>query len=102
LCDKQNVTKAITILDSLIYGFGTAFTSFCSSGGLNVLVLRIKEEVDYSLNLVKEAETSQMTGVTSTSTSGKKDEKGMVLFLYCAVASTNTSTSRLNYAPLQL
>ncbi|KAI8602492.1 hypothetical protein EDD21DRAFT_320345 [Dissophora ornata] len=69
----RNVTKSVTILDSLIYGFGTAFSSFCSSGGLNSLVARIKDEVNYSLSLVKEAEASHMTGVTSTSTSLDKD-----------------------------
>ncbi|KAF9918729.1 hypothetical protein BX616_006259 [Lobosporangium transversale] len=70
----KNVTKGVTILDSLIYGFSTAFTSFCSAGGLNSLVARIKDEVDYSLKLVKEAEVSQMIGVTSTSVSSDKDQ----------------------------
>ncbi|KAF9206640.1 hypothetical protein BGZ49_002096 [Haplosporangium sp. Z 27] len=69
----KNVTKTVTILDSLIYGYTAAFTSFCSAGGLNSLVTRIKEEVDYSLGLVKEAEASQMTGVTPTSTALEKD-----------------------------
>ncbi|KAF9927616.1 hypothetical protein FBU30_003038 [Linnemannia zychae] len=36
----------------------TAFTSFCSSGGLNMLVARIKEETDFALNLVKDYEES--------------------------------------------
>ncbi|KAI7827971.1 hypothetical protein BC939DRAFT_76403 [Gamsiella multidivaricata] len=69
----RNVTKSISILDSLIYGFSTAFTSFCASNGLNNLVARIKDEVDYSLNLVKEAEASQMTGVASTSASSDRN-----------------------------
>ncbi|KAF9997246.1 hypothetical protein BGZ79_009053 [Entomortierella chlamydospora] len=69
----KNVTRSVTILDSLNYGYTTAFMSFCSSGGLNSLVARIKEEVDYSLSLVKDAEASQMTGVTPTSVSLDKD-----------------------------
>lgn len=86
----------MTILDSLIYGFGTAFTSFCSSGGLNVLVTRIKDEVEYSLNLVKEAEASQMTGITSTSTStctGGKNDKGTTL---CSIPFLNLLSTSLD------
>ncbi|KAF9195150.1 hypothetical protein BGZ51_004577 [Haplosporangium sp. Z 767] len=71
----KNVTKSVTILDSLVYGFGSAFTSFCTSGGLSHLVTRIKEEVDFSLGLVKEIEASRMTGVTSTAKSAGKDEE---------------------------
>ncbi|KAG0319507.1 hypothetical protein BGZ97_002029 [Linnemannia gamsii] len=71
----KNVTKSITILDSLVYGFSTAFSSFCTSGGLNSLVTRLKEEVDYSLKLVKDAEASQMTDVSSTDTGAPKEEE---------------------------
>ncbi|KAF9353291.1 hypothetical protein BGX26_008924 [Mortierella sp. AD094] len=67
----KNVTKAVSLLDNLVYGFGTAFTSFCSSDGLNTLVARIKDEVELSLNLVKEAESSQMSDVASTSSSNE-------------------------------
>ncbi|KAG0347069.1 hypothetical protein BG004_000179 [Podila humilis] len=70
----KNVTKAITVLDSLIYGFGTAFTSFCSSNGINLLVGRMKDDVEYSLSIVKEAENQKMTGVTETSESTVKEE----------------------------
>ncbi|KAI1319340.1 hypothetical protein EDD11_004206 [Mortierella claussenii] len=77
----RNVLKSVTILDSLVYGYSTAFTSFCSSGGLGILVGRIKEEVDYSLSLVKTAEASQMAGVKSTSVSvnGDADKDNEVL-----------------------
>ncbi|KAF9293048.1 hypothetical protein BGZ74_011879, partial [Mortierella antarctica] len=71
----KNVTKTITVLDSLIYGFSTAFTSFCSSNGINLLVARMKEEVDYSLTLVKEAEARKMTGITDASKDGVKEEE---------------------------
>ncbi|KAF9960631.1 hypothetical protein BGZ70_008530 [Mortierella alpina] len=73
----RNVTKSVTVLDSLVYGFGTAFTSFCTSGGLNSLVARIKEEVDYALILVNETEASQMSGVIS---SGKDEDASPVPF----------------------
>ncbi|KAF9145192.1 hypothetical protein BGX30_010067 [Mortierella sp. GBA39] len=71
----KNVAKSVTILDSLVYGFSTAFTSFCTSGGLNSLVARMKEEVDYSLKLVKDAEATQMTDVSSTDTGAPKEEE---------------------------
>ncbi|KAG0340869.1 hypothetical protein BG000_010885 [Podila horticola] len=69
----KNVTKTITVLDSLIYGFSTAFTSFCASNGINLLVARMKEEVDYSLTIVKEAEAQKMTGITETPKDGSKE-----------------------------
>ncbi|KAF9935205.1 hypothetical protein FBU30_006290 [Linnemannia zychae] len=71
----KNVTKSITILDSLIYGFGSAFTSFCTSDGLNILVARMKEEVDYAMKLAKEAEASQMAGVSATDVNAPKEEE---------------------------
>ncbi|KAF8948924.1 hypothetical protein BGZ47_001133 [Haplosporangium gracile] len=62
----KNVTKSIHLLDSLIYGYSSAFTSFCTSGGLNVLVARIKDEVEYALGVVKDFETSQASDTSST------------------------------------
>ncbi|KAK5816821.1 hypothetical protein F5H01DRAFT_405347 [Linnemannia elongata] len=55
----KNVTKCIHLLDSLIYGYSSAFTSFCTSDGLNILVARIKDEVEYALGVVKDFEASQ-------------------------------------------
>ncbi|KAG0034694.1 hypothetical protein BGZ82_005652, partial [Podila clonocystis] len=71
----KNITKTITVLDSLIYGFSTAFTSFCASNGINLLVARMKEEVDYSLTIVKEAEAQKMTEITEASKDGVKEEE---------------------------
>ncbi|KAF9362900.1 hypothetical protein BGX34_005286 [Mortierella sp. NVP85] len=73
-----NVTKSVSILDSLIYGFNTAFTSFCSSDGLEALVARIKDEVDYSIALVKGTDTSRMD--TSTGSSAKDDDVSLIPF----------------------
>ncbi|KAF9173026.1 hypothetical protein BGX20_004283 [Mortierella sp. AD010] len=67
----KNVTKAVSLLDNLVYGFGTAFTSFCSSNGLNTLVARIKDEVEFSLNLVNEAGSPQMSDDASTLSSNE-------------------------------
>lgn len=53
------MTKCIHLLDSLIYGYSSAFTSFCTSDGLNILVARIKDEVEYALGVVKDFEASQ-------------------------------------------
>jgi len=60
-----------------VYGFGSAFTSFCNSAGLASLVARIKEEVDDSLKLVKQAEATQMSGVT---TAGGDIQKGTLRY----------------------
>ncbi|KAF9976767.1 hypothetical protein BGZ73_007902 [Actinomortierella ambigua] len=77
----KNVAKSISIQDSLIYGFATAFTSFISSGGLNLVVQRIKDEVDFILTLVQETEANQMTGVTTASSADQyKDESSPVPF----------------------
>ncbi|KAF9998708.1 hypothetical protein BGZ65_005821, partial [Modicella reniformis] len=63
----KNIAKSVSILDSLVYGFSTAFMSFCSSDGLEILITRIKEEVDYSLTLVKGTDAPEMdSGVTSS------------------------------------
>ncbi|KAF9951518.1 hypothetical protein BGZ72_006995 [Mortierella alpina] len=75
----KNVTKGISILDSLIYGFGAAFTSFCTSDGLNLLVARMKEEVECSLKLVEEFGSSAMSDTASTS-SNKENEISPVPF----------------------
>ncbi|KAF9958077.1 hypothetical protein BGZ70_009313 [Mortierella alpina] len=75
----KNVTKGISILDSLIYGFGAAFTSFCTSDGLNLLVARMKEEVDCSLKLVEDFGSSAMSDTASTS-SNKENEISPVPF----------------------
>ncbi|KAF9934938.1 hypothetical protein BGZ67_003626 [Mortierella alpina] len=75
----KNVTKGISVLDSLIYGFGAAFTSFCTSDGLNMLVARMKEEVECSLKLVEEFGSSAMSDTASTS-SNKENEISPVPF----------------------
>lgn len=36
------VTKSIIFLDSLMYGYNSAFTLFISAGGLGVFVERVK------------------------------------------------------------
>ncbi|KAF9096459.1 hypothetical protein BGX23_011187 [Mortierella sp. AD031] len=54
----KNVTKSISLLDSLIYGYSAAFTSFCTSDGLNVLVARVKDETEFALQIVKDHEAS--------------------------------------------
>jgi E3 ubiquitin-protein ligase HUWE1 len=53
-------------LDSLIYGYSSAFTSFCTSDGLNILVARIKEETEFALGVVKDFEASQISDKPSS------------------------------------
>ena len=48
------MTKSISLLDSLIYGYSAAFTSFCTSDGLNILVARVKDETEFALQIVKD------------------------------------------------
>ncbi|KAI7822225.1 hypothetical protein BC939DRAFT_194256 [Gamsiella multidivaricata] len=74
----KNITKGVLILDSLVYGFSAAFTSFCSSDGLNMLVARVKDEVDFSLDLVKKAETAQISDTVSVL--GAKDDTSPIPF----------------------
>jgi E3 ubiquitin-protein ligase HUWE1 len=61
------VTKSIHLLDSLIYGYSSAFTSFCTSDGLNILVARIKDETEHALEIAKNFEASQSSDVPSSS-----------------------------------
>ncbi|KAG0205736.1 hypothetical protein BGX28_002703 [Mortierella sp. GBA30] len=75
----KNVTKGVSVLDSLIYGFGAAFTSFCTSNGLHVLVARMKDEVEFSLNLVEEFGLSKASDSTSPS-SAKDNEMSPIPF----------------------
>ncbi|KAF0392672.1 E3 ubiquitin-protein ligase HUWE1 [Gigaspora margarita] len=75
----KNVTKAVGILDSLVYGFNTSFTSFCNANGVRVLVDRIKEEVDNGIQLAKDARDNQMEGITianASATAGSSSEVG--------------------------
>lgn len=92
------MTKTITVLDSLIYGFSTAFTSFCASNGINLLVARMKEEVDYSLNVVKEAEAQKMTGVTETLKDGAKGT--CVIYNCFNVNLSDTNNAMFSYSTL--
>lgn len=41
----KTVTKAVVFLDSLMYGYSSAFTLFISAGGLAVFIDRIKVSV---------------------------------------------------------
>ncbi|KAM0790628.1 hypothetical protein ACM66B_004490 [Microbotryomycetes sp. NB124-2] len=54
----STVTKAVVFLDSLMYGYQTAFTLFISSGGLNVFVDRVKEEIDLAVEQYASSKTS--------------------------------------------
>ncbi|KAG0231894.1 hypothetical protein BGW42_008561 [Actinomortierella wolfii] len=71
----KNITKAISIQDSLIYGYASAFTSFISSNGLNFIVQRIKDDVDVVLAIVQEAEANQMPDVTTASNPDQTKEE---------------------------
>ncbi|RIA89170.1 hypothetical protein C1645_825193 [Glomus cerebriforme] len=67
---SKNITKAVGILDSLVYGFNTSFTSFCNANGVRILVQRIKEEVEYGIQLVDDNQGDFMEDITpSTSAS---------------------------------
>ncbi|KAG0374801.1 hypothetical protein BGX24_009910 [Mortierella sp. AD032] len=74
----KNVTKSIHLLDSLIYGYSSAFTSFCTSDGLNILVARIKDETEYALGIVKDFDTSQSPDKSSSAS--KDNETSPVPF----------------------
>ena len=40
----QNISKCITMLDNILYGFQTSMSSFTGLGGVEVLVKRIHSE----------------------------------------------------------
>ncbi|GBC34534.2 DUF913-domain-containing protein [Rhizophagus irregularis DAOM 181602=DAOM 197198] len=61
---SKNITKAVGVLDSLVYGFTPSFTSFCNANGVRILVQRIKEEVDYGVQLVDDNQGDFMEDIT--------------------------------------
>ncbi|CAG8500448.1 3553_t:CDS:10 [Paraglomus brasilianum] len=75
----KNVTKAVILLDSLVYGFNPSFTNFCNASGVNILVNRIKDETNNSLSLARVAHGDQMedvkiSNVSSSTSISAKDE----------------------------
>ncbi|KAJ3049458.1 hypothetical protein HK097_009550, partial [Rhizophlyctis rosea] len=58
------VTKAVSIMDGILFGFPTALTAFIQGNGLDVLVLRIKDEVDYFVDFGKELANRMETDTT--------------------------------------
>ncbi|CAI2172902.1 16430_t:CDS:10, partial [Funneliformis geosporum] len=61
---SKNITKVVSILDSLVYGFTPSFTSFCNANGVRTLVQRINEEVDYGIQLLGDNQEDFMEDVT--------------------------------------
>ncbi|KAI5477219.1 E3 ubiquitin-protein ligase HUWE1 [Pseudohyphozyma bogoriensis] len=71
------VTKAITFLDSLMYGYSSAFSLFISIGGLPVFVERVKDEIEVCI----EAHSS----VASTSKLALDTPTGLLSFEQAAL-----------------
>ncbi|CAG8537775.1 15360_t:CDS:10, partial [Funneliformis caledonium] len=61
---SKNITKVVSILDSLVYGFNPSFTSFCNANGVRILVQRINEEVDFGIQLLGDNHGDFMEDVT--------------------------------------
>ncbi|KAI9357936.1 hypothetical protein DFJ73DRAFT_173945 [Zopfochytrium polystomum] len=55
----KNVTKFVTTLDSIIYGYSNSFPSFASANGLEHLVSRVKEEIEQDISLYGENSMEQ-------------------------------------------
>ncbi|CAG8444226.1 3604_t:CDS:10 [Ambispora leptoticha] len=76
---EKNVTKAVVILDSLVYGFTTSFNTFCNANGVNILVDRIKDEVNFDIELANEIQGNSMEEIRASrsisSTFGTKDDE---------------------------
>ncbi|CAG8441327.1 3125_t:CDS:10 [Ambispora gerdemannii] len=76
---EKNVTKAVVILDSLVYGFTTSFNTFCNANGVNILVDRIKGEVNFDIELANEIQGNSMEEIRASraisSTFGTKDDE---------------------------
>lgn len=47
--DPRNDTKCINLLDNILYGFSSSFNVFITANGLDLMVNRIKAEVDNGL-----------------------------------------------------
>ncbi|KAK3832797.1 MAG: hypothetical protein J3R72DRAFT_372754, partial [Linnemannia gamsii] len=92
----KNVTKSIHLLDSLIYGYSSAFTSFCTSDGLNILVARIKDETEYALGIVKDFDTSQSPDKSSSASKGTYTRRLLRLFVHHMMQSPGTQEGLRN------
>ncbi|CAG8513467.1 7938_t:CDS:10, partial [Acaulospora morrowiae] len=86
-----NVTKAISLLDSLVYGFNTSFTSFCNANGVRILVDRIKDEVDLGVQLAKDAHGDRMEDITIASSSDADPSSSKVDVITPATAENEVS-----------
>ncbi|KAG4300575.1 hypothetical protein PCK1_003004 [Pneumocystis canis] len=92
------VTKAASLLDHLTYGFPSTFNAFCSARGLDVLVGRIKDEVDYNIKQFLLPDKVSRTSVTEHSMSQERFIilKTTLKFALHMMQSTGTSDGLRN------
>ncbi|KAG4304837.1 hypothetical protein PORY_001890 [Pneumocystis oryctolagi] len=92
------VTKATSLLDHLTYGFPSTFSSFCSARGLDVLVERIKCEVDYNIEQFLLPGKTSKTSLIEHSMSQERFIvlKTMLKFTLHMMQSTGTSDGLRN------
>ncbi|KAL1921444.1 uncharacterized protein VTP21DRAFT_11160 [Calcarisporiella thermophila] len=46
------ITKAVSMLDSIVYGFTNSFSVFINANGLSILIGRVKEEVEFCTQFI--------------------------------------------------
>ncbi|TPX56315.1 hypothetical protein SpCBS45565_g08434 [Spizellomyces sp. 'palustris'] len=65
----KSITRCIVLLDSLVFGFSASFAAFTAASGLDVLVARIKDEVDLCISLNPALRGEQMESIGSADAS---------------------------------
>lgn len=100
------VTRAVTSLDGLLYGFTSAFPLFTQAEGMKVFVNRVKEQVDRAISQHSMQETSTMkpsellTGLLSHPAAGLL--KALLRAIQRLLSSAGTMDSVRNLADSQL
>lgn len=100
------VTRAVTSLDGLLYGFTSAFPLFTRAEGMRVFVNRIKEQVDHAITQHSTQESSTMkpsellTGLLSHPSAGLL--KALFRAIQRLLTSAGTMESVRNLTETQL
>ncbi|OZJ01676.1 hypothetical protein BZG36_05393, partial [Bifiguratus adelaidae] len=62
----RDVTRVVSMLDSLVYGFSNSFSAFCNARGLDILVKRLEVETEYCEKFAAEQATAMDTSEEHT------------------------------------
>jgi E3 ubiquitin-protein ligase HUWE1 len=65
------VSRVLTILDSILYGFHQSFEAFIEANGLDIIVTRIEEELGRILSCVKAEDENLVSPISPRAVSCK-------------------------------